>query len=624
MCGITGILAFDELGRSSISYLEVATRMLAHRGPDNQGLYENHLVGLGHRRLSIIDTSENAHQPFETSDGRYAITFNGEIFNYQSLRKELISKGTQFKSDSDTEVLLQLYAQEGKKCLTKLNGFFAFAIYDSVEKSLFIARDRLGIKPLLYYQDKSKFLFGSEMSALLAYKIEKVIDHEALNSYLQLNYTPAPLTMMKEVKKLEPGHYIFIKDNQVEFNSYYDIPKYETDQQITNYESAKNQLKELLEKSVACRMIADVPLGCFLSGGIDSSVITAVASQQTQSLKTFSIGFEGNKFFDETHYAELVAAKFKTDHTTFKLTNDEITSHLENIINHIDEPFADSSAIPVYLLSQKTREHVTVALSGDGADEIFSGYNKHEAWWKMENNSKFKALMTIANPLAQILPKSRSGKFSNVARQVVRFSKAMNLSPTERYWFLASFASQEQANNLLKKPSLDFSQKATWLQALNNYESINSMLHMDAKFVLPNDMLKKVDLMSMANSLEVRVPFLDHELVDFVFSLPEDMKINRSLRKRILQDTYRNILPDQLYNRPKKGFEIPLLDWLKTSLRSELDEYLFDKERIIEQDIFNWGEVEQLKKQLFSKNPEDSHARVWGLYIFQKWYARYF
>ena len=624
MCGITGILAFDELGRSSIGYLEVATRMLAHRGPDNQGLYENHLVGLGHRRLSIIDTSENAHQPFETSDGRYAITFNGEIFNYQSLRKELISKGTQFKSDSDTEVLLQLYAKEGKKCLTKLNGFFAFAIYDSVEKSLFIARDRLGIKPLLYYQDKSKFLFGSEMSALLAYKIEKVINHEALNSYLQLNYTPAPLTMMKGVKKLEPGHYIFIKDNQVEFNSHYDIPKYETDQQITNYESAKNQLKELLEKSVARRMIADVPLGCFLSGGIDSSVITAVASQQTQSLKTFSIGFEGNKFFDETHYAELVAAKFKTDHTTFKLTNDEITSHLENIINHIDEPFADSSAIPVYLLSQKTREHVTVALSGDGADEIFSGYNKHEAWWKMENNSKFKALMTTANPLAQILPKSRSGKFSNMTRQVVRFAKAMNLSPTERYWFLASFASQEQVNNLLKKPSLDFFQKATWLQPLNNYESINDMLRMDAKFVLPNDMLKKVDLMSMANSLEVRVPFLDHELVDFVFSLPEDMKINRSLRKRILQDTYRNILPDQLYNRPKKGFEIPLLDWLKTSLRSELDEYLFDKDRIIEQDIFNWGEVEQLKKQLFSKNPEDSHARVWGLYIFQKWYARYF
>ncbi|MEP3387675.1 MAG: asparagine synthase (glutamine-hydrolyzing) [Reichenbachiella sp.] len=622
MCGITGILVFNEVGRFNLTNLEKATMALAHRGPDNHGTYVNHLVGLGHRRLSIIDTSENANQPFEIMDGRYIITFNGEIFNYQTLRKELLSKGIQFKSDSDTEVLLHLYAQEGIGCLEKLNGFFAFAIYDTREKSLFIARDRLGIKPLLFYQDEFKFLFASEMSAMMALGIDKAINHEALNYYLQLNYTPAPLTMIEGVKKLEPGHYIFIQNGKVDIQRYYNIPADE-ENTFTDYNVAKNQLQVLLEKSVARRMIADVPLGCFLSGGIDSSVITAVASGQTQSLKTFSIGFESNKFFDETHYAELVAKKFKTDHTTIKLTNDEITSHLADIVDHIDEPFADSSAIPVYLLSKKTREHVTVALSGDGADEIFSGYNKHAAWWKIENNTKFKALIALAQPFAKLMPKSRSGKISNAARQVVRFAEAMKLSPANRYWFLASFTSQSKVDDLLTKPFLNNEQRISWMNSMNNYKDMNDFLRLDSEFVLPNDMLKKVDLMSMANSLEVRVPFLDHELVDFVFSLPESMKINSSIRKRILQDAYRDILPSELYNRPKKGFEIPLLDWLKSSLKNELTTHLFDRDLIESQGLFSWDEVMALQKQLFSRNPEDSHARVWGLYVFQKWFTKY-
>ncbi|WP_456460258.1 asparagine synthase (glutamine-hydrolyzing) [Reichenbachiella sp.] len=622
MCGITGILAFNEVGRFNLTNLEKATMALAHRGPDNHSTYINHLVGLGHRRLSIIDTSENANQPFEIMDGRYIITFNGEIFNYQSLRKELVSKGIQFKSDSDTEVLLHLYAQEGTRCLERLNGFFAFAIYDTREKSLFIARDRLGIKPLLFFQDEFKFLFASEMSAMMALGIDKAINPEALNYYLQLNYTPAPLTMIEGVKKLEPGHYIFIQNGKVDIQRYYNIPADE-ENTFTDYNVTKNQLQTLLEKSVARRMIADVPLGCFLSGGIDSSVITAVASNQTQSLKTFSIGFEGNKFFDETQYAELVAKKFKTDHTTFKLTNDEITSHLADIVDHIDEPFADSSAIPVYLLSKKTREHVTVALSGDGADEIFSGYNKHAAWWKIENDTKFKRLISLAQPFAKLMPKSRSGAISNAARQVVRFAEAMKLSPADRYWFLASFTSQSKVDDLLTKPFLNNEQRMSWMNSMNNYKDMNDFLRLDSEFVLPNDMLKKVDLMSMANSLEVRVPFLDHELVDFVFSLPESMKINGSIRKRILQDTYRHILPSELYNRPKKGFEIPLLDWLKSSLKSELTTHLFDRDLIESQGLFSWHEVMALQKQLFSRNPEDSHARVWGLYVFQKWHAKY-
>jgi len=264
-----------------------------------------------------------------------------------------------------------------------------------------------------------------------------------------------------------------------------------------------------------------------------------------------------------------------------------------------------------------------VALSGDGADEIFSGYNKHAAWWKIENNTKFKTLIALAQPFAKLMPKSRSGAISNAARQVVRFAEAMKLSPADRYWFLASFTSQSKVDDLLTKPFLNNEQRISWMNSMNNYKDMNDFLRLDSEFVLPNDMLKKVDLMSMANSLEVRVPFLDHELVDFVFSLPESMKINGSIRKRILQDTYSDILPSELYNRPKKGFEIPLLDWLKSSLKNELTTHLFDRDLIESQDLFSWGEVMALQKQLFSRNPEDSHARVWGLYVFQKWHAKY-
>jgi len=624
MCGITGIWAFNEIGRFQLTNLEKATKCLEHRGPDNHGTFNDHFVGLGHRRLSIIDTSNNGNQPMTIMEGRYQMVFNGEIYNYQKLRQELIAKGIQFQSDSDSEVLINLYAHEGKGCLQRLNGFFAFAIYDTLEKKLFVARDRIGIKPLLYYQDEYKFLFASEMQALIAYGIDPEIDQQVLHTYLQLNYTPAPYSMIKGAKKLLPGQYIEVSSNGVEVDTYYDLPNGEDMGSSTlTYDEAKQELAKRMEQSVQRRMIADVPLGTFLSGGIDSSVITAIASRQTENLSTFSIGFSDNKFFDETHYAESVAKKFNTKHTTFKLSNDQISSHINDIVDHLDEPFADSSAILVYILCQETRKHVTVALSGDGADEIFSGYNKHAAWWKMENDQTFKKLIHLASPLAKWIPQSRSGKFSNIARQVLKFSKAMNLTPAERYWFLASISTPAEATSLLKADVSPLD-KSNWLSDFSNYKDLNNMLRTDSSFVLTNDMLKKVDIMSMANSLEVRVPFLDHELVEFVFSLPEKMKINAGMRKRILQDTYRDILPTELYNRPKKGFEMPLLNWLKTSLAMDLDQFIFNEEKISDQGIFNWCAISKMRKQLYSSNPGDIHAKIWALYSFQKWYERYF
>ena len=624
MCGITGIWAFNEVGRFQLTNLDKATRSLAHRGPDHHGTFNDHFVGLGHRRLSIIDTSAAGNQPMASADGRYQMVFNGEIYNYKALQKELVDRGVQFRSGSDTEVLLNLYIHQGKSFLQKLNGFFAFAIYDTQRKSLFIARDRIGIKPLLYFQDEYKFLFASEMQAIIAYGLDLKIDQPALHTYLQLNYTPAPLTMVDGIKKLMPGQCIEITGNEVNISTYYTLPGHiELGTSKLSYEEAKKELLERMERSVARRMVSDVPLGTFLSGGIDSSVVTAVASQQKEHLATFSIGFSDNKFFDETHYAESVAKKFKTQHTTFKLSNQEIFSHIHQIVEHLDEPFADSSAIPVYILCQETHKHVTVALSGDGADEIFSGYNKHAAWLKMEQQGTFARIISLLAPIASKLPQSRSGKFSNLARQILKFNQGIHLSPADRYWFLASLSSSSQVDALLEQ-EIKPADKSEWLQDFDDYKDINNMLRADSSFVLTNDMLKKVDIMSMANALEVRVPFLDHELVEYVFSLPTDYKINGKMRKRILQDTYRDILPAELYNRPKKGFEMPLLDWLRTSLSGELEKTIFEKEKISDQGIFNFDELMAMKKQLYSNNPGDIHARIWAVYAFQKWYDRYF
>ncbi len=627
MCGITGVVAFNELGKFSMVNLEKATFALSQRGPDDHGTYHDNFVGLGHRRLSVIDTSNMGHQPMQIPEGRYVISFNGEIYNYKELRKGLIDKGIKFYSETDTEVLLRLYELEGKKCLQKLNGFFAFAIYDTVEKSTFIVRDRMGIKPLLYMLDDDKLIFASEMKAIMKYASDWSIDKKALNTYFQLNYIPAPLTILQGVKKLLPGHYIEINQGQVNIEKYYEIPSPSTYEHSNSYEDNCSKLIDILDESVQKRLVADVPLGSFLSGGIDSSVITALASRHVDDFKTFSIGFKDNPFFDETHYAQLVADKFKTNHTVFSLSSDDLYSHIDAIVDYIDEPFADSSAILVNILTKETRKEMTVALSGDGADEIFSGYNKHAAWLKSEQDSYTNTLISALHPIASALPKSRSGFVSNKLRQVEKFGKGLSMNRADRYWYWASISSQQQVDDLLApqwKEHNDISAyKNDWLAPMIDYQDFNDFLRTDTQLVLTNDMLQKVDLMSMSNNLEVRVPFLDHNVVEFAFSLSPDQKINEQMRKRILQDAFREILPTELYNRPKKGFEAPLLDWLKKGLKSQLDELVFNEEYIREQGIFNVATLMKLKAKLFSYNPEDAHSKVWALFVFQRWYKNF-
>jgi asparagine synthase (glutamine-hydrolysing) len=629
MCGITGIMSFNLVGKFNKIHISAATRAIEKRGPDFQDVYADEWVGLGHRRLSIIDTSAVANQPMWDESKRYCIVFNGEIFNYQELRQELSRKGLSFFSQSDTEVLLKLYILEGEKCLSKLNGFFAFCIYDKVQQSLFIGRDRFGIKPLLYVFDDNKFVFASEMKAILQYGIEKDIDFASLNTYLQLNYIPAPATIFKNVKKLLPGHFINITTGKIEIKKWYDIPFASNgDSSKIGYDDAKEKLKALLEDSVKRRLVADVPLGAFLSGGIDSSVITALASKHKSNLHTFSIGFKDEKFFDETEYAKLVAKHFNTKHTVFALTNDDLYAHVTDILNYIDEPFADSSAINVFILSKETRKHATVALSGDGADELLGGYNKHAAFYRMLHPGWKENTVSALLPLLRLLPQSRNNAITNRVRQLVRFGEGKKLSPSERYWRWAAFADEAEVSHLLQEPIdknfiSEYSQrKNSLLKNIPENYSMNHILLADVDIVLPNDMLTKVDLMSMAQGLEVRVPFLDVNVVNFIFSLPDDYKITSSLRKRILQDAFRDVLPAELYNRPKKGFEVPLLKWLRKEMKSLITDDLLSKKFIEEQNIFNYSEIEKLKKQLFSRNPGDVHARIWGLVVFQWWWRK--
>ncbi len=634
MCGITGFLAFQPSARAALQHAEAATGALTARGPDSGAVFATDCTALGHRRLSILDTSEAAAQPMHDATGRYTLVFNGEIFNFRALsdtylRDVWASLGRQ-GTDSDTEVLLYLLVHHGPACLPWLDGFFAFAFHDRHTTTTLLARDRYGKKPLLYYAAEGSLAFASEMKALLHWGVPRELDYTALHLYLQLNYVPQPYSMVRGVRKLRPGHYATVSaSGAFSEEPYYTLRTRPEAYGRYSYEEAQRELVKRMNTAVQERLIADVPLGAFLSGGIDSSVVVALASRHTTGLRTFSIGYKDHPFFDETRYARMVADRYKTDHTVFSLGNDDFLQHLTGVLDYLDEPFADSSALPVYILAKHTRRHVTVALSGDGGDEVFAGYNKHAAEWRVRQSSALNTLVRAGAPLWAALPRSRNGKLSNRVRQLHRFAEGARLSPAERYWRWAALASPAAADALLApaarqgvdRAALEAAKRAV-LSAVQT-DDYNEVLVTDMNLVLLSDMLVKVDLMSMAASLEVRSPFLDHKVVDFAFGLPADYKINGSLKKRVVQDAFRSMLPEALYNRPKQGFEIPLLDWFRGELWPLINDDLLSRAAVEASGVFDPAATEALKKKLRSSNPEDSHATVWALMVFQHWWRRY-
>lgn len=627
MCGISGIYAFNDNGKQYIDRLPLSSQAINQRGPDAEGFFYHQHIGLAHRRLSIIDTSSAANQPMKDITDRYVIVYNGEILNYQELKKDKLPH-YQATTHSDTEVLLQLYIQYGADCLSWLKGFFALAIYDKEEDILFIARDRFGKKPLLYYKDADKFIFGSEMKALMAFDIPKEIDFTSVYQYFQLNYVPSPASIFKGVSKLPHGHYLTIQRNEIAVVEYYQVSL--TKKTELDYANAQEEFVRLMDQSVQRRMIADVPLGAFLSGGIDSSVVVALASKHTDHLNTFSIGYKDEPYFDETKYANLVAKKCNTNHTVFSLTNNDFLQHLYDVLDYLDEPFADSSCLPTYILCKETRNKVTVALSGDGGDEVFAGYNKHAAEHKIRQQSFVNTLVKNNDWLWKILPKSRNGKLTNLFRQLHRFAEGSQLGEKDRYYRWCSISTPVAAMKIFSKEiqqqindSEFYKRKNAITGFIENNSDFNQVLQADMNGVLVSNMLFKVDMMSMANSLEVRSPFLDADVVDFAFSLPEAYKIDNSLKKKIVQDSFRSLLPEELYNRPKKGFEVPLLNWFRKDLQSLINYNLLNDRFLDDQGIFNVKAIQSIKQQLFSADPGDSHAVIWQLIVFQYWWKKW-
>ncbi|MDX8407924.1 MAG: asparagine synthase (glutamine-hydrolyzing) [Mariprofundaceae bacterium] len=633
MCGIAGIYQTKgKPGEKEQQKLQIALQKLAHRGPDGEGIVATGQVLLGHRRLAILDTSELAAQPMRSADKRFTLVYNGEIYNFKEISTELQKLGHHFQSSGDTEVVLHALMQWGIACLHKLNGCFAFAFYDQLLDKLLLVRDRSGIKPLYYQQTKERLLFASEPGGLYPMMQQKEIDKKALLQYLHLNYIPGKGSIFKEVQQVPPGHFLQIEAGKLpEVRSYIEPVE---EKKPEHYKQACEQLRAMTEDAVQQRLIADVPLGAFLSGGIDSSVIVAMAARHSKELHTFSIGFSDQAFFDETAYAQEVAEHFHSRHTAFSVSEADVLSRYALVMDRLSEPFADSSALVVNLLSELTRGQVTVALSGDGGDELFAGYHKHSAEWQLRQRSRQGQILAAMAPLWAILPKGRGNAWTNRIRQFDRFAQGFHLSPAERYWQWAGFTRGHEVLDMLHPRfraelseqvcSEYASDKSLFTQALKHRgpEGMQEVLTADRQLVLPGDMLHKTDRMSMAHSLEVRVPLLDYRLVDFAAKLPADYLIDGNGRKKILRDAFRPILPESLYHRPKKGFEVPLRKWLIGPLNTQLQHWS-GPAWLEEQGIFNAGYVQRMIRKLHSNNPGDTHARLYGFLVFQEWYQRY-
>ncbi|WKZ66632.1 MAG: asparagine synthase (glutamine-hydrolyzing) [Flavobacteriales bacterium] len=619
MCGIAGSYHLGS-GRPPVDdRIGEALACLAHRGPDDEGTYRKGNAVLGHRRLSIIDTSAAGHQPFTDDGGRYTIAFNGEVFNFQELRAQLEAAGHAFRSRTDTEVVLRLFAVKGEAFLHELNGFFALAIHDAEKDELLLARDRFGVKPLWWSEQDGLLRFASELRALKALGARGEPDRHSLQQYFTYHYIPAPWSILKGVRKLEPGELLRATAAGTRRERWYDLP--EAARRTPLPPDPVAQLRELLEDAVRMRLISDVPIGTFLSGGLDSSIVSALAARHQRGLRTFSIGYADDPYFDETRYAEEVARRIGSEHTTFKLTRDDLAAAYTDLLAAIDEPFADSSALPSFILCRETRKQVTVALSGDGADEVFGGYRKHQAELHLAKPGPLEKAVIALGPLWRRLPRSRNNPITDAFRRLERFANAASGHREQRWLSLASFDSDGDAGALVPRAAhpMELDDRDLGMtQGMAQMPGLNGYLLADVRTVLPNDMLHKVDLTSMAHALEVRTPFLDRRVVELAFALPAELKLRPGVGKAILREAFGGLLPASVLERGKQGFEVPLRDLLLGPLAPWQDRLL--TRDLVESAGLRWEAVEPIRRRLRSARPGQAQATVHALLVFLSWW----
>lgn len=610
MCGIAGFYSSSK--KISESDLHAMTDAMSHRGPDASGYFSNEekTVGLGHRRLSIIDLSEAANQPMLSHSGRYVVVFNGEVYNFKEIAKQL---NISTRTTSDTEIIIEAFEKKGIEFVHLLNGMFAIVIYDKQEKKIFLFRDRLGVKPLYYFYNEKTFAFASEIKALLKSNFitrQVQLNKKAVSTFLYAGYIPEPFTIYNSIFRLPAGSFATVDEHRFEVINYWKPEEQIFTQVKSDFKSAKEELKNLLTSSVRYRMISDVPFGTFLSGGIDSSTVTAIAQTVSEKpVKTFSIGFKEAKF-NESEYARKVSKHLGTEHHEFIVTENDAIELIDRMITAYDEPYADSSALPTMLVSKLARKHVTMTLSGDGGDELFMGYGSYD-WARRLNNPLVKMLrQPISFSLSQLGNRYKRG--AQVFNYKTEAHKKSHIFSQEQYFF-----SENELNELLRE---DFKHELLFDESFDTKRELSAAEEQalfDIKYYLKDDLLTKVDIASMQFSLEARTPFLDYRVVEFALNISEDLKKKNGTAKYLLREVLYDYVPKEFFDRPKWGFSIPLAKWLKTDLRYLIEQYL-NEETLAECNAVNVGKAQALLER-FENGEDFLYNRIWVLILLHRW-----
>ncbi|RJP25733.1 MAG: asparagine synthase (glutamine-hydrolyzing) [Candidatus Omnitrophota bacterium] len=631
MCGFCGLIYFDRQRPVDAKLLKTMTDAIRYRGPDDEGYFTDGHVGLGSRRLSIVGLYDG-HMPMATPDESVWITYNGEIYNHPEIKQRLTAKGYRYRTGSDTESILYLYQEYGEAFLQHARGMFALALWDRTRKKLILARDRLGIKPMYYQIDGKALRFGSEIKSILCDReVHRQIDHQALNLYLAYLATPAPYTMLKGIKQLSPGEMLVLENGRIRTQSFWSPKDHIQPRKENDVDAMKAELAERLQKTVQEHLLADVPVGAFLSGGIDSSILVGLMHKFLgPGFKTFSIGFEGHKLFDETPHARLVSQRFGTDHYEKILNPNDLLQALDDITWQLDEPLADSSCLPVYYVSQLAAEHGKVVLSGDGGDEIFAGYRKYLAEYYNRYFSRFPAPLRrfLSRAIVKAIPESRANHAMDLLRQAKKFIRGFDPDPFERQLGMAIHFDDELRFSLLRpeiREAIDFDYpreyRRKFYEELPHLDELTRMLWVDVRHGLPADMLAKVDRMSMLHSLEVRVPFLDHTLVEYAFSLPGHVKLHGKTTKWILKETFKDLLPAEIIRRRKHGFDVPVGEWFKNELRDVIED-VCSEPTTNRRGLFDPRQVRRVIMD-HQDGSRDYNNQLWILLSLELWQRRY-